>query len=323
MKLLPVILVLICFNVHAIRLKVASLAPQGTTLGDSMGDLDKEIKKATNGEVSLKIYYGGVAGDEPDVLRKIRVGQFHGGFFTGKTLGDIYGDVRTMEVPFNFNQDREIGKKVLDKMTPYFNKGLDKQGFVNLGFFEIGQVYVLTTKKAENLAAMKGMKIWSWEGDKLITAMVKALDLVAVPLALPDVLASLSTGVVHSAYAPPLGVLALQWQTKVKYLINFPIAYSVGAFLISKRQWGKVSPANQKKILAIAKKHTDIANTKSAEENVQALAALKAQGIKFLDFPKTDYAQAMSLRQKTLDSLKGNLLSPNAINLLEKYSAEK
>lgn len=197
------------------QIKLAVLVPEGTTWGNSLKKLSKEIEAATNSEVSFKIYYGGVAGDEPDVIRKIRIGQLHGGIFTGKTLGDIYGDARAMEIPFTFYNDQAKATKTLNKLAPGFNQGLKSKGFINLGFYEIGQVYVVSTKKISNLNELKGVKIWSWEGDPLVEAMLESLDLVSVPLALPDVLSSLSTGIINAAYAPPLAILALQWHTKI------------------------------------------------------------------------------------------------------------
>jgi len=220
-------LALTSLSSYALTLKVAAIAPDGTNWAKTLKKMSKEVKKETNGKVKFKIYYGGVAGDEPDVLRKIRVGQLHGGVFTGKTLGDIFGDIRAIEIPFNFNHNEEKASKALDSMEGYFSSNLSSKGFKSLGFYKLGQVYVVSTKKVESIKQMKGVKIWSWEGDEVVKSMIDSLNLVSVPLALPDVLSSLSTGIIDSAYAPALGILALQWQSKVKYLINFPTAYSV------------------------------------------------------------------------------------------------
>lgn len=314
--ILTVFIWVIAFKINAHVLKIATIAPEGTSLALSLKKMNVEIEKATNGEVTLKNYLGGVAGDEPDVLRKIRIGQMNGGFFTGKTLGDIYGDIRVMELPFNFLNDTQKAKNVFKSLQPYFNEGLDKNGFINLGFFEIGHVYVVSTKEVSTLEGMKGIKVWTWEGDELVLAMTESLGLVTVPLALPDVLSSLSTGVVHAAYAPPIGILGLQWQSKIKYLINFPTAFSVGALLIAKKDWKKINPTHQKVILEISKKYIEEANESSHKENEEGLAQLKKQGIKFINFPQKDYDQAKAIRQTVIGKLKGKLISPEAISKL-------
>ena len=182
------------------QIKLAVLVPEGTTWGNSLKKFSKDVEKETNGEVTFKVYYGGVSGDEPDVLRKIRIGQLNGGIFTGKTLGDIHGDVRVMETPFTFYHNQKKASSALEKMSPQFGQLLKSKGFVNLGFYEVGMVYLVSTKKVGNLNELKGIKIWSWEGDELVKAMIESLELVSVPLALPDVLSSLSTGIINAAY---------------------------------------------------------------------------------------------------------------------------
>lgn len=312
----------LCFlslNTYAAeQVKLAVLVPEGTTWGNSLKKLSKEVETATNGEVKFKVYYGGVSGDEPDVLRKVRIGQLHGGIFTGKILGDIYGDVRAMEIPFTFYGDQAKASKTLTELTPEFNRGLKSKGFINLGFYEIGMVYVVSSKKISNLNELKGIKIWSWEGDPLVGALLNSLELVSVPLALPDVLSSLSTGIIDAAYAPPLAILALQWHTKIKYLVDFPTAFSIGALLVSEKQWKKIKPEYQKKILEISEKYVKEANEKSVQESEVARQQLKKSGIEFVSFPEADYKQASSVRSKVVEQLKGKHISAKMIQELNK-----
>lgn len=299
------------------QIKLAVLVPEGTTWGNSLKKLSKEVEAATNNEVSFKVYYGGVSGDEPDVLRKIRIGQLHGGIFTGKTLGEIYGDVRAMEIPFTFYEKQNKASAAFKKLSPQFNQGLKSKGFINLGFYEIGQVYVVSTKKVATLNDLKGLKIWSWEGDPLVGAMIESLQLVSVPLALPDVLSSLSTGIIDAAYAPPLAILALQWHTKIKFLVDFPTAFSIGALLVSDKIWNKITPAHQQKIVAIAQKFVDEANQKSIAENNQAREQLKKGGVQFVSFPAPDYKQAAAARGSVITKIKDKYISSKTIQALD------
>jgi TRAP-type C4-dicarboxylate transport system substrate-binding protein len=299
------------------QIKLAVLVPEGTTWGNSLTKLSKEVEVATQNEVSFKIYYGGVSGDEPDVLRKIRIGQLHGGIFTGKTLGDIYGDVRAMEIPFTFYDKQAKASAALTKLAPQFNQGLRSKGFINLGFYEIGQVYVVSSKKIATLNDLKGVKIWSWEGDQLVEAMIESLQLVSVPLALPDVLSSLSTGIIDAAYAPPLAILALQWHTKIKYLVDFPTALSIGALLVSEKIWTKIKPEHQQKITALAQQFVKEANLKSVAENEQARAQLKKGGIEFISFPAEDYKKAAAARGTVINKIKDKYVSSKMIQALD------
>ncbi|MBY0414976.1 MAG: TRAP transporter substrate-binding protein DctP, partial [Bdellovibrionales bacterium] len=181
---------LLSMNLQA-AIKVGVLAPEGTGWAKNIKNMASEIKEATKGNVEFKIYYGGSQGDEQDVLRKIRLGQLQGGIFTGKTLGEISGDVRVIEIPFTFNHNREKAVKTLTALEPFFDQKFAEKKFKSLATFEIGQVYFVTQKKVQDLNAIKSLKIWSWDGDPLVTNMFEAMNLTGVPLALPDVLSSL------------------------------------------------------------------------------------------------------------------------------------
>ena len=303
--------------------KVGVLAPEGTGWAKNIKNMASEIKEATKGNVEFKIYYGGSQGDEQDVLRKIRLGQLQGGIFTGKTLGEISGDVRVIEIPFTFNYDREKALKTLQAMEPFFDQKFAEKKFKSLATFEIGQVYFVTQKKVTDLNAIKSLKIWSWDGDPIVTNMFEAMNLTGVPLALPDVLSSLSTGVIDAAYAPPIGMIALQWNTKVKYMIDFPISYSIGAFIVTSDAWGKVSPADQKITMEIAKKYEKEINMGNAKDNADALAAMKAQKIEYVKFSDAEVKVAQGYRNAMVKKLTGKLFSADALKRLSTEMAKK
>ena len=80
-------------------LKIATLAPEGSTWWQILKDADKRIRELTNGTVKIRLYAGGVAGDEPDVVRKMRVGQLHGGALTSVGLSEIQPELMVLQAP--------------------------------------------------------------------------------------------------------------------------------------------------------------------------------------------------------------------------------
>jgi TRAP-type C4-dicarboxylate transport system substrate-binding protein len=310
-------------SIQATTIKVGVLAPEGTGWAKNIKKMALEIKEATKGNVELKVYYGGSQGDEQDVLRKIRIGQLQGGIFTGKTLGEINGDVRVLELPFTFNHNEDKALKTMQAMAPYFNTKFEQNKFKNLATFGIGQVYFVTQKKVQDLNSIKSLKIWSWDGDPIVSTLFESMKLIGVPLALPDVLSSLSTGVVEAAYAPPIGIIALQWNTKVKYMVDFPISYSIGAFVTTSAVWSKISPVDQKIVQEISKKYEGEINSGNAKDNVDALNAMKSQKIEFVKFSDADIKIAQAYRLDMIKRLKGKLFSEEAFKKMESEIAKK
>ncbi len=320
--ILVTVSLLSALNVNA-AIKIGVLAPEGTGWAKNIKNMASEVKTATKGNVEFKVYYGGSQGDEVDVLRKVRIGQLQGGIFTGKTLGEISGDVRVIELPFTFNYDREKALKTLQNMAPFFDQKFAEKKFKSLATFEIGQVYFATQKKVQDLNAIKSLKIWSWDGDPLVSTLFESMNLIGVPLALPDVLGSLTTGVIEAAYAPPIGIIALQWNTKVKYVVDFPVTYSIGAFVVADSAWSKISPADQKITMEIAKKYEVAINNGNAKDNQDAVDVMKAQKIEFVKFSESDVKLAQGYRADMIKRLKGKLFSAEALKKLEAELAKK
>ena len=322
-KSLLALMLLTTFNSFAAPVKVGVLVPEGTGWAKIIKKMTAEIKEATKGNVEIKVYYGGSQGDEQDVLRKIRIGQLQGGIFTGKTLGDINGDVRVMEIPFTFNNNREKALKTLEELVPYFNQNFEKNKFKSLATFEIGQIYLVSQKKVQDLNSIKSLKIWSWAGDPVVTTMFDAMKLIGVPLDLPDVLSSLTTGVIDAAYAPGIGIISLQWNTKVKYVVDFPISYSIGAFVITDAAWKAMAPADQKIVSDISKKYQSEINSTNLKDNADAFNSMKAQKIEFIKFSDADIKVAQGYRKEIIKSLRGKLFSEDALKKVEEALAKK
>ena len=95
---------------HAVAktLKIATLAPAGTTWMKEMKKGAGEIKKKTEGRVKLKFYPGGVMGNDKSVHRKIKIGQLHGGAFTSGGLSHVYPEIQTLSLPMLFDNFAEV-----------------------------------------------------------------------------------------------------------------------------------------------------------------------------------------------------------------------
>jgi TRAP-type C4-dicarboxylate transport system substrate-binding protein len=128
---------------------------------------------------------------------------------------------------------------------------------------------------------MSGVKMWMWEGDPIAEATFRALDISPIPLSVTDVLTSLQTNLINGVYISPLGCVALQWHTKVKYMLNLPLADSNGAVLISKKQFSRLSEEQQKILKDLSREYFSKLTQLSREDNAKSLDLIKEAGIQF------------------------------------------
>jgi TRAP-type C4-dicarboxylate transport system substrate-binding protein len=303
-------------------IKFASLAPEGSTWTNVLREYDAAIRKESNGRLGFKIYAGGVQGEDKDVLRKMRNGQLHSAGLTGVGLGDITSKVRILDSPFLFESLEEVDS-LCARFGAEFDKAFRDNNYVLLGWAEVGWVYVFTNKPVRSLADMSGVKMWMWEGDKIAEATFKALGINPIPLSVIDVLTSLQTKLIDGAYTSPLAALVLQWHTRVKHMMNLPLADAQGAVVITKKKFDEMPPDLQEILLRNGKKYMRELTVKSRKENEAAIATIKKAGIQVNEVSdKNAIAEYIAAGKKARQSLVGTLFDQDFLTRVEKTLAD-
>jgi TRAP-type C4-dicarboxylate transport system substrate-binding protein len=260
------------------EIKFATVAPDGSTWMNEMNAMNEEIMEKTNGEVKLKFYPGGIMGDEKDVLRKMKINQLQAAGFTSQGLGEVVPEVRLLNLPLLFKDYNEVDN-VMKSMTPEFESSFMKKGFVVLGWPEVGFVYVFTKNPVHSLSDLQKTKMWIWGDDMFTGTMFKNLKIVPIPLGITDVMQSLQTGLVEGVYCTTLSCIAMQWNTKIKSMLDIKITNLPGGVLINKKTWDSIPPKHQAVIRKLCKKYFDRLTVDARKENEDALNVLKKQGM--------------------------------------------
>ncbi len=270
-------------NAKTYVLKFATLVPTGTSWTNLLDDWAKEVEKKSKGRLKLKMYPGGVMGDEPDVLRKIRKGQLHGGMFTGYGIGRIYSPARVLEVPFLFKNTRE-SDYVRKKIMPELEAGFRKKGFELLGWPEVGFIHFFSKKPLKSMDDLRKSKIWLWQGDPLGAAFFKAAKIKPVPLSIVDVYTQLSArhGSIDTIYSSSFGAIALQWYSKLNYASEIAFTNAIGGLIVSSSFYNKLPKDLQQLLKTTGKRLGDDIRKQARKENKRSQAILKKNGIKFM-----------------------------------------
>ena len=283
------------------ELKVATLAPEGSSWMKLFHEWGINIEKRTNGQVKVKFYAGGVAGDERDVVRKMRLGQIGGAAVTGVGLGLIQPEVRVLDIPFFFKgyEDLDYVRNTLDGE---FRKKFEEKGYILLGWGDVGPVHLFTNVPIKTKDELRATKMWSWTDDPIIRTLFSQLGINGVPLGVPDVLPSLQTGLINACYGSPLSTLSLQWHSKAKYITSMVLGQSAGATVVTKKFWDSLSPAQQSIVTEESKKLTDKLLKQVRADNEAALKKMQSLGLQVVSTPEATVSefrqQAQALRTK-------------------------
>jgi TRAP-type C4-dicarboxylate transport system substrate-binding protein len=272
--------------------------------------------------MGFKIYAGGVAGDEIDVLKKIRIGQYHAAGFTGVGIGEIAPNLRVLDSPFLFKSYDEVDY-IYQKFNDEFEREIEKGSFVLLGWAEVGFVYTFTKTPVYGVDDLKKLKMWAWQGDPIAEVAYKVIGITPVPLSITEVLTSLQTGIIDGVYGSPLAILATQWFTRVKYMHDVPLSNASGALLISKRYFDSLPKDLQEILLRNGKKYMRKLVELSREENKKAIETLKKNGIMITEPPsKKVLNEYDEVGKKIRRALVGKVFNQDWLDKVEKAVEE-
>jgi TRAP-type C4-dicarboxylate transport system substrate-binding protein len=217
-------------------IKMGTLAPEGTAIYDILRDMGDAWNRASGGELHLKIYPGGIAGDESDMVRKIRIGQLQAGAISGGGLADIAPDIRALQMPMMFRSFEELDycrAGVADRIEAAF----EANDFKVLAWGDVGWLYFFTQQPVVHPDDLKRLKLFSWAGNTTFLEAWKALGYQPVPMAATELHLGLASGLIGAMAVPPIAALSFQWFGQAKHMTDLKFVPLVGAVVVSKRTW--------------------------------------------------------------------------------------
>jgi len=271
----------------AMRLKLATIAPEGSSWMEDLRTGAEEIKQRTAGRVTLKFYGGGVMGNEKSVFRKMRAGQLHGGAFSSTALSEVYPDMMLRALPLVMRNYADYDAMAC-AMDSLFRQGLEDAGFVNFGFSEAGISLPMGTVPVRTLEDLAGQKMWVPEGDNVSYEIMRSLGLAPIPLPLTDVMTGLQTGLINVIGGSPTGAIAFQWYTEVKYISKVPLAFLFSAMVIDRQVFEQLQPADRLVVREVMERICRDSNRIARQANDAAFEALTRQGLVVVEPPEAE-----------------------------------
>jgi TRAP-type C4-dicarboxylate transport system substrate-binding protein len=290
------------------EIKLATLAPENSSLMQIFKEMNADLLKATDNQVGFKIFAGFVLGDELDVLRKLRFGVVQAATFTDTTLTNVNTDIRVLQTPFLFKNYREVDY-IMDKLGDHFKQGFAKSGYEVLGWTELGFLYLMSTVPVASFADMKGLKVWTRADSPMANALFARAGVSPVTLTAPDVLVALQTNLVEVVYNSPYYALLTQWYSRVGYLTCIPLAYIGGALVMDGKVYGRLAPDLQATLKKVCAKHLRRLTEKTRKDNDEALRIILQRGVKSITPEAREVERFKGLVEEALGDMDPKYLS--------------
>ena len=265
----------------AATIKLATESPDGTVWMTLLREAGAAIKRETAGRVELKIYPGGVMGDDATVMRKMRIGQLQAAILTTGTFGKIFPDAQLYNLPMQFANFEEVDY-VRERLDATLRQGLEDNGFVCPGLAEVGMAYAMSRRPVHSIGDASGIKLWTPVGNEAAVKAITAFGISPVPLAIADVLAGLQTGLIDAVAAPLVGALALQWHNQLDYILDLPFMYIYAVMVLPERAFGRLDAADQAVVRRLLGEAVRAADARNRADHHAVREVLQKQGLTFI-----------------------------------------
>jgi TRAP-type C4-dicarboxylate transport system substrate-binding protein len=262
----------------AITIKVASLVPEGSPWHRALLKIAEKWREISDGRILVKIYAGGVAGDETDAIRKMRINQIQAAMVTGKGLAYIHPDFYVYQLPFVARNDEELDYLFL-RLRPELEELLEKKGFTLLAFTKSGWLHFFASREATTPEQMMRLRLFSLQGHAGIDQAMEDIGFQIVSLRANDVFAALQGGMVEAFTAAPLVAASMQWFVLAPNMNNFNWTPLTGALIMTDEAWSMIPPSLHPQLLSSAETIMDDLYAEAMEVESQAIEIMKENGL--------------------------------------------
>ncbi len=302
-------------------IKMATLAPEGSSWHRVLQEMGEEWRKVSGGEVTLRIYPGGVVGDEEAILRKMRVGQLHAAAITGMGLAFLDRSFYGLHIPMMYASEKEFGY-VRDRISPMLEARLEEKGFVVLNWGDAGWVHFFAREAFQHPAEMKSMKLYVGAGDETLTQLYKEAGFRPVPISIVDILPGLQTGLIDAFNATPLAALAFQWFALAPHMADLRWAPLTGATIVDKRAWEKIPEGMRGKILEISRNASERLHREIRNLNEEALKVMVKNGLEVVHVSPDVATEWRKIVEDIHPRIRGRIIPADVFDEVQKYRDE-
>jgi TRAP-type C4-dicarboxylate transport system substrate-binding protein len=310
-----------------ITLRVATVAPEGSSWAREGQAFARDVERQTDGRVKVKLYFGGIAGDEVQTLEQVRRGRIDGIASGGMTCLQLAPSLRVLRIPEMFVSPAEASY-VTNHLRAVIDEEFLKSGFVNMGEPTIGPDMIFSREPIRSMADLRRYTFWIWDLDSVLAATLPAMGIRSLQLGLPEALHAFEAGNTQGFIAVPTAALAFQWSTEARYLLDVQLGVLRGCVVFATRAFDRLAKDDQEILRGAGAKavaRLDDVGRAATEALVSSL--FQKQGVTVVTASETFrselLAAARSARDQLPESVVPQALVQRVLSLLADYRAER
>jgi TRAP-type transport system periplasmic protein len=304
-----------------ILIRMATLVPDGSSWHLILKEAADRWKQVSGGRVTVRLFPGGVAGDDPDVVRKMRLGTLNAGVLTSVGVAEIDKSVYAMGIPLMYDSYEEV-YWVHEKMRPKLEATLEAKGFVVLNWADGGWVHFFTQKPVAVPDDLRKLRLFTWAGDAEAVEVWRWAGFNPVPLPSTEIATALQTGLVEALGAPPQIAVISQFFIHAKNMTDLRWQLLQGATIITKAAWEKIPADVRPELLKVSQEAGTRLRKEIREAEAKDVEAMKKRGLTVVPVSSAQRAQWQKLTENLYPRIRGKVVPAEAFDEARRYRDE-
>jgi len=297
-------------------IRIASLAPPGSSFVKVLKAWSRTLQKETEGRVALRVFSGGSEGSDRDLVTRVKAGKLDAAGVATTGLSMIAKELQVLTAPGLLTDDETLDR-VRDKLDGKLQKMIEDGGFKLLAWGDGGKNRVFSSGEFAGPADLAAKLAWAGKDNAVALAYAKALGANPVKVGSSGVLPGLTDGKLEVVPASAMAAVAFQWYTKLKSMTSSNFNIIVGGSIISKKKFDELSKADQQTLMDTAKRAAAKLDQIVRRDDDRAYQTLLTRGITEVD-TTTNQAAWDAVAKKARDQLiQRGVYSKSLLNAVE------
>ena len=310
----------------AAPIKMGTLAPVGSSYHKILQGLGETWKRESGGAVELKIYAGGKAGGEAEMVGLMMGNSLQAAVLTAVGLGEVDRSAKGLQsLPMAFESLEEVDY-VGEKLQPRLEEILAQKGFVVLFWTDVGWVRFFANKPVMTPDDLRKLRLFTWVGDTEQMETVKAAGFNLVAIETADIVPSLQTGLIDAVPMPPFFALAGQVDKRAPYMLELNYAPLVGACVVNKKTWDALPAELRATLMASARAAGRELKATGRRESAESEAAMDRRGLTIAKPSPEVVAEWRKMAEAQYPKIRGRMIPADvfdaALRSIQEYRAE-
>jgi len=300
-----------------VKLRFSHTVPESDSQHKAALEFSKRVKERTQGAMEIQVFANSQLGNDVTLVTGVRSGTIDIGATGNPFVTGLAPRLNALDLPYQFANaqqayrtlDGPVGRSLLDELAAHQIKGL---AFWEIGFRSLGN----NKRPINNADDIKGLKIRTTPNPSHLKAF-QLLGANPQPMPFAEVFGALESGAVDGQENPPTLMLSSKMYEVQKYLSLTRHAYTPLVVIMNKARFESLKPEFQKVILEEAAIAAGFQRKLNAEGEKDALAQLRAKGMKINETPDVD-----SIRKIVKDGTRKLYVEKNGDAVLKAMDAQ-